>query len=129
MPEHEKVSYEIRGSGNSGEYFLITIKDDFLYCNPRSKEISTKRTEVRGSKFLKIDNKLFEIKYLDLNRKLNLNFNVFEIDYFEPTETFQKFPLTSSFCIGNIPTDDLFGSFCLFFIYHEHLQFINNKAN
>ncbi|KAM9975108.1 hypothetical protein ACTFIW_008583 [Dictyostelium discoideum] len=131
MSEHEKVSYEIRMIGriNKG-YFLVTIKDGFLYCDPRSNETSSKRIELKGSKFLRIDNKIFEIYCQDLDKKLNNNLSIFEIDYFEPTETFSRFPLNSSFCVVNVKkTGDVEGSFCLFFINLEHLHLVNNKAN
>ncbi|KAM9970633.1 hypothetical protein ACTFIR_002495 [Dictyostelium discoideum] len=132
MSEHEKVSYEIKMIGciNILGYFLVTIKDDFLYCDPRSNKTSSKRIKLKDSNFLRIDNKLFEIYCQNMDKKSNINLSIFEIDYFEPTETFSRFPLNSSFCVGNVKkTGNFSGSACLFFISHEHLQLVNNKAN
>ncbi|EAL62208.1 hypothetical protein DDB_G0290385 [Dictyostelium discoideum AX4] len=117
MTGHEKVSYEIK---------VAAFYNDFLYCDPRSEQTSSKRVELKGSYFFRIDNKLFEIKCPNLDKKSNINFRIFEIDYFE---TFSKFPLNSSFCIGNIETENFYSSICLFFIYHEQLELIANKEN
>ncbi|KAM9984735.1 hypothetical protein ACTFIY_009154 [Dictyostelium cf. discoideum] len=114
--------YQVRFKSFPSESFILSIKEDKLYCKSLSKDTNYTKLLINSIPYIKIQKKTFAISCIYFNNPNGYEPSIqfYEIDYCEPDNSFSRHSIGESFCVANI---NLTPNICLLFKSIEGLDF------
>ncbi|KAM9971847.1 hypothetical protein ACTFIW_011830 [Dictyostelium discoideum] len=111
----------------TSEGFILSIKEDELYCKSLSKNSNNpSKNLINSLPYIKIQEKTFGLSCIYFSAANNNTpiMLIHEIDYCEPDDSFSRYSCKESFCVANVHCDPMVG---LVFKTCHGLKFFKKK--